>query len=210
MSDVENSSIESISSQSTDELSSTFNSFNNDETDEIGGFYGCEPEYTEGELKAILSEAENENSNTSSSECELDSSRLENLHWCRCRNCVIGLTFTIDECKCCKECNILTEKLEGISCITEHEEFKNLILNPTVLELAYITRRRHNNNYKDFTKISNKQYRFTAYYQYTAWTHYFEILGKGKRIVVPSCVVKEIRNTFPEASGKYVGFKQTE
>ena len=48
----------------------------NDETDEIGGFYGCEPEYTEGELKAILSEAENENSNTSSSKEELDLSRL--------------------------------------------------------------------------------------------------------------------------------------
>lgn len=54
-----------------------------------------------------------------------------------------------------------------------------------------------------------RQYRYTAYYQYTSWTHYFEILGRDKRVVIPSCVVKEIKNTFPESiGGKYTGFKR--
>ena len=40
----------------------------------------------------------------------LDSSRLENLHWCTCKKFVIGVTMTLDECKCFRECKYLPEK----------------------------------------------------------------------------------------------------
>ena len=36
------------------------------------------------------------------------------------------------------------------------------------------------------------------------------MLGKKNRRVIPACVVKAIRSTFPEESGEYVGFKAAE
>ena len=46
--------------------------------------------------------------------------------------------------------------------------------------------------------------------QYTAWFHYYKNLGKGNRVVIPTCVVHEIRETYPEVNGAYVGFKPRE
>ena len=125
-----------ISDSSSFVSSSEYDSSFEDEIDvEKGGFYGCEPEYSEKELIDIISSQEdNADILSSSSEDEAESSRLENLHWCRCKNCVIGLDFTLEECLCCKECGILTQKMEGINCITEHKDFNNLILNSSVLD----------------------------------------------------------------------------
>ena len=64
--------------------------------------------------------------------------------------------ITVDECLCCKECNIIMEKLQRLNCITEHEDFENLILNESVLELAYVSNRRYSNNYVDIKKLNNK------------------------------------------------------
>ena len=59
--------------------------------------------------------------------------------------------------------------------------------------------------------FSFRNYRFTAYQNYTAWSHYYESLGKGVRVVIPSCVVTRIRECFPNAEGvPYVGFKELE
>ena len=43
-----------------------------------------------------------------------------------------------------------------------------------------------------------RQLRFTAYRQFSAWSHHYESLGKGNRVVIPSCVVGRIRGEFPE------------
>lgn len=32
-------------------------------------------------------------------------------------------------------------------------------------------------------------------------------LGKGKRVICPSCVVRKIRKTYPSPNGEYTGFK---
>ena len=53
----------------------------------------------------------------------------------------------------------------------------------------------------------SRQLRFTAYRQYTAWTHYYEKIGRGCRVVISSCVVRKIREEFPEANGIYTCFK---
>ena len=47
--------------------------------------------------------------------------------------------------------------------------------------------------------------RLAAYRQFTHWAH--EMLGRGVRIVIPSCVVSAVRRAFPEESGHYVGFR---
>ena len=51
--------------------------------------YLCEPEYTEQQAKSMKFSA----SSSSSDDYELNSSRLENLHWCTCHHCTVMPTF---------------------------------------------------------------------------------------------------------------------
>ncbi len=51
-----------------------------------------------------------------------------------------------------------------------------------------------------------RTWRLQAYRQFTCWIH--GKLGKGVRRVVPACVVKEIRNEFPNAADVYTGFSE--
>ena len=148
---------ESISSNSEDyDIESSADSSADSSTTEVSNAgYEYEPEFTEEEMKSILEQGHE--SSSSEDYSDLDSSRLENLHWCKCRNCVIGLTFTELECKCYRECAILDEKLQDIKCITQHKDFENLMLNPSVLELSFIRHRRHQNIYKTVTEMSNRQ-----------------------------------------------------
>ena len=77
-----------------------------------GGCYNNEPEYTE-EAKILMKTLKNTDTSdeTDSDDSEVQSSRLENLAWCKCYECVIGDTFILEECNCCHESNILAEKL---------------------------------------------------------------------------------------------------
>ena len=97
-----------------------------------------------------------EEMSSDNSDDDLDSSRLENLHWCRCKNnCVI--LHTLIECKCYREYeNLLSSKLQNIDCISQHEEFQTLCLNTSVLETAFVLHRRRNRIFKELDKMSNK------------------------------------------------------
>ena len=55
--------------------------------------------------------------------------------------------------------------------------------------------------------IDNKAYRFAGYKQYTFWVH--NRLGKGIRMVIPSCAVWRIRNKFSSKDNKYVPFTES-
>ena len=75
--------------------------------------YAHEPEYTACELKKLT--PSNEISSDHSDDDDLDSSRLENIHWCRCKNHCVTL-HTLIECKCYREYeNLLSSKLQNIS-----------------------------------------------------------------------------------------------
>ncbi|XP_057290739.1 uncharacterized protein LOC130613407 [Hydractinia symbiolongicarpus] len=132
------------------------------ETDEsiCKGCYDNEPEYTESQLKNICS-SKTANDISDDEDEDLDSSRLENLHWCKCKKCDIHELMTVKECKCCLEfTTLLGEKLEENTCITLHKDFNILCLNRTVLETASIRHRRYQNNFKDIKSFQNKQLRF--------------------------------------------------
>ena len=52
-----------------------------------------------------------------------------------------------------------------------------------------------------------REMRFTAYRNFSAWIHFYETLGRGNRFVIPSCVVREIRENYPDFNGQCTGFK---
>lgn len=54
------------------------------------------------------------------------------------------------------------------------------------------------------------QYRLVAYRVILEWALKGELLGKGNRRVLPSCVVTTIRNKYPSPTGQYVGFKEAQ
>ena len=124
------------SSESDDvEHESNYSSSEND--DDIKGCYVNEPEYLEKEINA-MNILENENFSDNSEESDLDSSRLENLHWYSGFECGIALTMRVQECKCCCECkSLLGDKLKGVKYITSNSEFHILCLNKIVLETAF-------------------------------------------------------------------------
>ena len=56
--------------------------------------------------------------------------------------------------------------------------------------------------------ISSRTWHLAAYHQFTWWVH--GVLGRKNRRGISACVVKAIRNEFPEESGEYPGFKPAE
>lgn len=76
------------------------------------------------------------------------------------------------------------------------------VLNPQVLDIA--------NGYRaQFFASTNdgslKSRRHAGYRQYVLWR--FGRIGAGNRVVIPSCVVWRIRDTFPSSLGQYTGFR---
>ena len=90
--------------------------------------YTCEPEYAKEELEKLgikTFESDDDIVSSDDSSDDLDSSRLENLHWCTCGHCRIMPSLV--ESKCCRECaNLLEDKLDNVKCVCEHEEFETL------------------------------------------------------------------------------------
>ncbi|KAG8553877.1 hypothetical protein GDO81_003586, partial [Engystomops pustulosus] len=90
-----------------------------------------------------------------------------------------------------------------IDCITRHVMFHERCLSQeqliyTLYLIGTITGRVQN-------VAANRSLRYAANRSYTAWVHGH--LGKHYRIPIPSCVVSKIRNSYPEQSGQYTGFR---
>ena len=148
-----NNYIELESSSSSSHSPTTEDSFSSPSDEYVSGCYLNEPEYSQVELEELQKLHECELYGNSSSDEELNSSRLENLHWCKCSCCVIYNTYKLVECKCCREFStLLNDNLNDIKCITMNNEFEILCLNRIVLETASI---RHHRYHKNFKELSN-------------------------------------------------------
>ena len=55
--------------------------------------------------------------------------------WCSCTNCE---EMKSDECVCCKTSDLTVGNLDDNECITEHIHFEQIVLNPVILEVAFI------------------------------------------------------------------------
>ena len=139
---------------------------------------------------------------------------------------------TARESLCCKEIPQIEEKLQeldigDVTCITEHEGFHPVCLDQWVLQTAaYQTRQQYGNEttggpphkfvtiYEITASIGDadirynflcRTLRYIAYRQLARWC--WGYLGREIRVVLPSCAVCKIRNTFPSEDSEYVGFK---
>ncbi|CAH1794994.1 unnamed protein product [Owenia fusiformis] len=139
--------------------------------------------------------------------------RLED--WCECDlHCTI-LPNPIER-ECCVESPSAMEKLdkevlrgtttERRRCITRHSGFRGVCMDRDVLETAW---GRYKSQYPDgYEGPDHKKMRHIAYRQYQQWIHGH--LGRHVRIIIPSCCVSLIRETFPapELDPVYTGFQQ--
>lgn len=118
------------------------------------------------------------------------------LHWCVCGKCREMNTDL--ERKCCRQ--------HPQKCLSMMAYMDYYILDEGVLRLARAA-------WNDiFALVDNaepgmeqRQFRHTAYRQFVLWQH--GRLGVGNRVVIPSCCVCRIRDTFPDPRGQYTGFK---
>ena len=113
-------------------------------------------------------------------------------------------------CKC-GGCKDMPKQRENVCCKNdernhEHPDFHLIVLDDTVLGVAM----KNNSDlwYYTFDVNNNACWRFTAYRQYIMW--HWGKLGYGNRKVIPSCVVRKIREKFPDPNNNYTGFLDTE
>mmetsp|Transcript_25930 Transcript_25930/g.38109 ORF Transcript_25930/g.38109 Transcript_25930/m.38109 type:complete len:370 (-) Transcript_25930:2533-3642(-) len=83
-----------------------------------------------------------------------------------------------------------------VICICKSRPVESLDLN-TLREDCYFA----NEKVEDMT---NSQKRCMIYWWYA--TNIYSICGKGKRMKLPDCLVKAVRNAYPESNGQYVGY----
>jgi hypothetical protein len=135
--------------------------------------------------------------------------RAGSTDWCNCGEC--GVMKTDAESFCCTE-SVIFNKIRGsVDCIKHHSSFDQVILNIDVLKTARQAMLVYEKNphLVELQDATNRTWRFVAYRQFINWANSGESLGKNRRLVIPACVVQEIRETFPETSGAYVGFSAT-
>ena len=115
-------------------------------------------------------------------------------------------------------------------CVTLHEDFNAVCLNKSVLTVSSTAYREFRNPKTDIFLnryrvvvlficilslavdnsylITYSSLRLVAYRQYTWWAHGY--LGKGRRRVIPACVVSAIRQCYPDQKEAYTGFHRSE
>lgn len=132
--------------------------------------------------------------------------------WCKCKLCFAHLNPI--ENVCCHDDQSSKEHLnDSVTCITMHEGFHATAMNEHVLNMS-------RGNFLQVVfepeKIAKLQsnapdsYRHLSYVNFRSWVSYGRKLGKGNRVVTPSCVVKKIRDKWPEPSGDYTGFRPSQ
>ncbi|XP_034084673.1 P2X purinoceptor 7 [Gymnodraco acuticeps] len=125
--------------------------------------------------------------------------------WCTCGNCAVMPTEV--ENVCCREIRKVVTRMkqvpEPIVCMVDHPGLEPNCLNPYTLQNL------HNIYRFDYgplrRRTEEERFQHLAYRSFVSWCWGF--LGRGIRVVIPSCVVRRIRQEFPDLAGQYVGFR---
>ena len=130
---------------------------------------------------------------------------LEEAYWCKCSNCVTMESEI--ECYCCQESSLIFESVlkETNKCVTELNVFRKMIEETEVLEVQSFGQKGVCRDMEG--KIKPESLRHIAYGTFLQICS-LRFIGKGRRYVLPSCVVKRIRELYPSPDGHYVDFKE--
>lgn len=119
--------------------------------------------------------------------------------------------LTDHESVCCKESEYMYKLRGGAECIKYHTSFEGTMLNIDTSQTARLIMlsQRVEPQYviDNVQETNNRTYRIVAYRQFVSWVNAWTSLGKSQRKVIPSCIINEIRERYPEQGGHYVGFK---
>nr|XP_021331263.1 P2X purinoceptor 7-like [Danio rerio] len=108
---------------------------------------------------------------------------------------------------CCKETQKVVQRMMQVpdppTCMVQHPGFEPNCLNMYTLQNI-------NNIYRaDYGPLRHRnveeRFRYLSYRSFVSWC--WGWLGREVRVVIPSCVVRRIRQEFPNAAGQYVGFR---
>jgi hypothetical protein len=167
-----------------------------------------DPLYNEDELTQMHEEGSDYRSG---SEATDDESLQEiNCEWCKCTNC--DLISTNIKRVCCCTNTIISDKKGDLLCISLHDNFNNLVMNKDALlmlkEDLLKTYKHDSDKKKMINSNKNETFRYLTYRQFIKWVNAGKKMAKGRRMIIPSCVVTRIQEAWPEASGIYKGFKE--
>lgn len=113
------------------------------------------------------------------------------------------------EDRCCQREELSSTHLHDYEvgkCLLECAAVQH-VLSEMSVQLSWLSNRRYFGDTGDalmFTNMNNKNYRYFAYRNYIDLM--FGKLGKHNRRLIPACIVKNIRQTWPDPDGNYVGF----
>lgn len=134
-------------------------------------------------------------------------------NWCSCEKCVVMTTN--QESVCCQEYANIKHLIRNYTFITQNNLFEKLILDRDVLNITryQLILKSKNKTKRQLLSVDepeNKLWRYLAYKNFTSWINAWTAIGKGNRVVIPSCSIAKIRSLFPERNGIYVGFRPGE
>uniref|UniRef100_A0A9J8BS37 P2X purinoreceptor 7 intracellular domain-containing protein n=1 Tax=Cyprinus carpio carpio TaxID=630221 RepID=A0A9J8BS37_CYPCA len=127
------------------------------------------------------------------------------LQWCTCGNC--DKMPTEVENICCNEIQKVCQRMMQIAdpptYMVHHPGFEANCLNPYTLQNI-------NNIYKaDYGRVRRRteeeRFHYVAYRSFVSWC--WGYLGQHVRVVILSCVVRQICQHFPDPAGQYAGFR---
>lgn len=132
--------------------------------------------------------------------------------WCKCDNCFALLNPV--ENVCCHDDESCNERLnENVTCITMHDGFQATAMNEHVLSMSRGNLLQLVVDPEKRAKLRSNapdSHRHLSYVNFRSWVSYGRRLGKGNRVVTPACVVRKIREQWPEPSGDYTGFRPSQ
>lgn len=126
----------------------------------------------------------------------------------RCNNCIV-----MDDdmqSKCCQEDDMVSSTRGDDDCVAMKASFERAVLNEEMILMYRHDILLHSKNDLEKKRAkddSNINKRFLAYKTYIKWINAGHKIGYKNRVVIPSCVVNAIRQTWPEENDMYIGFK---
>ncbi|XP_068123636.1 uncharacterized protein [Hyperolius riggenbachi] len=133
---------------------------------------------------------------------DYDRHKIGHTGWCTCQNCVNMPTGM--ESVCCSEIPNVNVMMVNLTCITQHPMFPQLCANEEWAQI-FLFLTNNCNPVNPENKDRNRRLRKAVYRAFTGWVH--GCLSKGDRRPIPSCVVKMVRQAFPDPDSRYTGFR---